>query len=1457
MKTALKLILFICLAGLRFTIAKDLTVDASLTAVSGTAYPSLAEAVSSLVNAGGFLIEPTNTITLLASTLTVTQTFPGHFVGGTGMESLLIQYESTPDTITQTSDCSLLPTVVISSNKYVDIPGLFNLTIVGLNIQYQGSVYLNRIYQSGHVMFSRFCFNNSEPDYADLTATLPSEWNKTFDIAYVYNVTITNGVYFYDGFKTLMIMVESQLTLSSMVFVPLSTMHDQFSAAIQVTGSPFTTNVNLFQTQISCFSTEVAMPAILNAGYINNVIISGFTVDNCHINGSTKNQTFLTVFGAFNVQFDDFTFNNVTFGNNSGHAMVFLAGVKNMTVSNFQINGLNISGHVNGDFLFYINDFAPEPFFYPMEVRFINLTFNNCWLYSNIMIFNFLFTYPMNYGLLQMQNISVSNLEIFWGCFFVHFVIVEPTVYSTLLDFPTIIIDNIAFNGYNSLQYGSLFFVISDPTPNLRINCEEIFHIQISNVRLENIFFSDANFLLSERILVSISDLTATNLTLIAATLLQSSHTFVSTFLLTNSQLAGITLLGHSSIAISNITEATYPLEECHNNNNVSVSVATRPFIIYNTTFTNVYAELKSILFSSTNPMVIVQNNTFSQIILIDSNLFEVGRYLYFLNYGFFIDLITGTGRLYPLQPGGERIQISETVENSIFREHPDLQLLYENTRTSIGAYEPENAVFFLSVQDNSISMIQSIQNSGLVLLNNFPLDNGTVFVKNNMFMSVASNIDVNLFAGTYIKRLLVVNNTLSGVSLPGYLLSLSASYLQTLVIDSNTLTNTQQIGNFLVTAQGCGTILLNNNAAMNNYVENPFVSISCDVIDYKVEFLNSRFENIIQSSSSGVLETLNVISITTKTKSAIGSSQVSIENNFFKNISVNGEEGFTSDIYENSFIFILALDSTLALKNNTFDQITVVPQGNVFTFSIPTIDFTDTTFSNFQFWDQNGAFKMILFNLSMTNCTFESNIGLNSEGIGLMKLTNPTPKNPGTLLKVSISNCTFENNICPSSTVLYTKNSPIQLSMSDTNFRNNYITSAGGLLDFNNITNTSIEASNCIFEATEWDQSKYQELKVFSFQYPGSNVNLTVKDSLMTLGDQIVGNFIQVTNLQQVNLNITNFTLTTAATTTTTDTLNQFSMLVADNVNAILEDIKVSNVALSQVGLFILNCDMARNLNYLWNLQIRNSSFTGVNLTQGLITINSDEYMHQALDNLTVWIQNTTFENIDWSSNTGGIVTSTTSLIGKSQGSEYAITMMNCTFKNLKGVQGLIYDGVESEFNYILWLDNSHFDSLEASGGGALINPSSTLLSEISINTPLQIDTGIITFQITNCSMRDLIAQAGAVFSWQSQTRGITLILEDNSFENIAATLHGGIVFGIFEISNPEDVLIENTEIVLTVSLKNSFYKNISAQNGAIVCFAGAIQLLDLTIEGCTFESVNSSQNGGVIGLLSTLPEN
>ena len=1445
-----RLIFVLFLIGFPFAIGLDLIVDADIQSVNGTSYPSLSQAISALIQPDGSLRDTTNTITLKVSCLNVSQYFTSDSIIGTGIESLLIKYEGTPETVDLSATCSQLPTVVISSSYKINFQYMQNVTFVGLNIQYIASPTLSQILHSSNVIFSNFCFNNSEPDYPSLTSKPPSNYYITFNFKNVTNFTMTNGVYLIDALKTVSLTSVSQIKIHAIVYEFLSTTHASSQYALFADNPTyFDTNASITQIRFRCPPEPVMMPIVYRFLNINSGTMSGVSMSDCNFNQViTSYQRLMSVNGVKSFHMDNVSVFNISYARYYSQYFAVFTSVMNLTISNLEAENVTVPlpyYFIHSQFI-QIND-GTYGTAYPMNISLINWTISNWHLDQLHQIVLLILSNAKSYNGLQIQNISMSNCRCVWTNSFLAIEIPIPIAQTLTFNFPPITINDFKFEGSKMNGTKVFWFKHYYSTTFQYTEGTEIFRFLFSNITLRNNHFNTSTFVTADGFLVSISNLTGYNNNFTTSGGVYLSTSILSSFFLANSQLTDIRLSNQSALVLSNLTTRVWALEDTFEENTTIVFAETRPFIIYNNVFENITADVDSVLVASTNPMVIVQGNILKNVTLTNSDLFQLGKYqdFYTPKTLFYHIYSSSSYRLYNVYDA--EIRIFEAVEALIFLNSSVLQEIYNNTRTNIQSYEPENAIFFINVQDNIIESIQMKENSQLIILSDFQAENSSVTIINNTLLSISSDIEINLFFVSEIARLIVVSNNLLGISVAGYLLSFSTPYLDNLVIDSNSFSNIGTIGSYHIEAQKCDTILINNNTVQNSNPENPFISISCDAIDTGVTLQNSHFINITQSSRKRILQGLNLIAVTTKMDSNSGSNQIALMNNVFKNITVSVEEGFTKNVLENSFIFVMSIDSSLILKDNTFDEISITSQGNIFTISIPTIYFNDTKFSNFKYWDVNGAFNMIFYNLSISNCSFESNSGFNSNGAGLMKFSNPSPDTNA--LNVLVENCTFERNVGSYGTILSTLDTSIQLSMRQIYFVNNYVNETGGLLFFQNIFNSSMNITDCVFESGLGYLEGYLLLKVFTIHTPGQNVNLTLNHSIMTIGAGVEGSFVQVGNQHKVNLIVSNFTLTSALDST--DASKKFSIAIADNVDAIFEDLIVENLVIKEVGLFILNCNMAKNFAHHWMLQISKSSFKALNLSQGLLTINSDEYSKIALENLTILIQDTNFEQIGWSSSAGGIISSTTSLIGKSEGNEFAVTVRSCSFQSLTGMQGLIYNGVESNFNRVLWLDQSIFKSIEVTGGGALVNPSSSLLSTSSkINTSL---SGV-SFALTNCNVSKVNAQQGAIFYWESQTRGISIILENNYMENIVSTGNGGIISGSFQVSTPNEILMESNYV--SIILKNSSYKTISARNGTIIHSEITSQLLNITLEDCTFESITSLRNGGVIYMVSPSPD-
>ena len=81
-------------------------------------------------------------------------------------------------------------------------------------------------------------------------------------------------------------------------------------------------------------------------------------------------------------------------------------------------------------------------------------------------------------------------------------------------------------------------------------------------------------------------------------------------------------------------------------------------------------------------------------------------------------------------------------------------------------------------------------------------------------------------------------------------------------------------------------------------------------------------------------------------------------------------------------------------------------PDAGIMVLFIPSIIFSNSIFQNLLFGSVNGAFLMISESISITDCTFESNSGFQTDGAGLFKLSNAGLSE--SVVNVLFSDCIF-----------------------------------------------------------------------------------------------------------------------------------------------------------------------------------------------------------------------------------------------------------------------------------------------------------------------------------------------------------------------------------------------------------------------------------------------------------------
>lgn len=1436
----------------------DLIVDAGLTNQHGNIYPTLAQAFSALA-VGGLLIDSSNTITLKASCLGKNQYFPGfnknsanpqiHGVNSGTVSSSVnsggsihIRYENSPQSVNDKSICSQLPTLVLSDDSYFSLQNLDSVSITGLSIHYLADTNINRISNVKTLTFSNFCFNNTEPSNSLSNSSLNS-----FMISNVSKLSMTNGIYNYDSFKQVSITKVSETILDNIIFFTLSSSADRTYSALNITAdSSFAASLDVTNLKIICEPGKLVMPFYISTSEIDNVSISSMDITGCNFNGKgTNKQAAIFIARGKNLNVQAVTLQDLISGLNSYQSIFSVTSVEQSTFSDFKL--LNITMINMADFSSQIVLFSDVfiGYDYPMFGKFSGWSIANSNISSSTNIIHCYFGLFEDFGGMIVENFTIENTYFDWLTCFIDFQIAFP-INNTLNQKTAFVqLDNINITR-SVIKYsviGNFYFYYARCT---YLTGVENAHIKISNFRFHNNrVYQSAVIFQAESFLTSFSNIYVENNHISSSSSFYSSNNYLSSLLAKNLVVRNLTLEDHSAFASSNITGVREVKLESSMDAKPGVFAETRPFLIYNSSFEEITAEGGSYLFGSTNPMIVIQRNNFTNITLNHSGLFELGDYLdFFSTKSFFIECWRNA-HIY--NPTSRARLVFTAAEALIFQKDRDLQAIYNDARATIAGYDPENAITFIWVSENNFQALKTNRTSHLIHIFSFEIPNGTIAVFNNAFDGISAKNAMNFVGISNIFRGILALNKFSKINLPGIMFALTSSYFDNLYLDSNAVSFTEQLAFASISSGKCNRIHINSNNASNLKAEQTFMAISCDIIETKLMMQGSRFENISQVDTPRVLGSLNFISLTTKSPSSAGISSIIFQDNYFYNTTILNTQGYTQGIYQSSFIFILSIDSTFQSVNSTFDLITAAPKGSIMTLSLPRISFANSKFQNLSFGSIDGAFHAIFETISIKNCSFLTSKSLSAEGAGLFKLTNHNPQE--IVLIVDFKDNVFQENTAPHGTVLSVHDTPMLLYLNANAIANNQVTRFGGLIHLFNVSTSNLIITNTNFSQYEGYHVDYPSLTMIYFDYSGADIFVQMMNLRVKVTGDIVGGFVSVSGQHPVKILATNISYSVGSDLS----FPQFGLFKGDNFDATFTSLTVDQITLGPTGIFTIDANTAGKKNCSkWHLGIYNSAFNSMTLFDALIVVDADGYIPTALNNLSIQIQNIIVSNISWvSSTSNGVVRSTTPLIGKSQKrNDFAIVINNSTFAEMSGGSGLILHSVEPIFDAVAFVSNCVFTSLRATGPGAILNPSASLLRADHHMKPNDHERSL-SFYLTNNSFRDIHSQSGALLYWVSNTKGSTIFLEGNLFSRIHNSGYGGLIFGRY-FSNDTSTNL-TPESYVKVTLKNEHIERVMTErDGGIVYLEGATQLVNIEIVNATFEDIRSVGYGGIACLFS-----
>ena len=1450
--------------------AKDLLVDPNLSSANDPNYPSLSEALAALLT-GDSLIEATNTIRLSAACQTVPQFFLGTKIGPAGANggSISIVYEGTiPSAINSEDACNQLPILNLTDSSYINLADLTSFSISGVNIYFNGATNLNLINNVETVTFSNTCFNNSEAD--DISSLTGYNY---FHINKSATFTMTNGVYLFDERKKLMISEAAQVTIDSVAIIIGGEEVDGTLAAFDITSESSTqTKVNISKISITCDFDDghrIALPKVFWISNTQTVGISTLEMSNCTMRHPSGNQqSIIAVTNTTDFNMDDLTIDELSYGGMPNQKFCFVSAVYNTVITNVKITNSQLfyafdSKTFSG--MFYFTDEVPGSSYYPMLITLKGFFINGTQIQTLSKLFYYLFNNYENFGSLSLQDFTVNQCNLTDFGYFLYLQIQVTDVVdslSTLIKY--ISIGNFTFS--ENLVRDSVLAYFSLNSTNTK--AVEVVRLTVEGFNSTGNSIVSSQLLQVEGILTHLVDSQITDDVYFNQGYFYLSKQVVSTFLMRGMTISGVTLEAYSALASANNTAprgASFEGNFIYSNTYPkTVYVETRPFIIFQSTITNSKLLLGSTLFYSNCPEIAITESTFSQVNISDgSTLLTLGNYIPFIPAGAYYKESIYTDQTQPLT--AEFYTTFTQAEISIFmdydHDYSDFYYVLEYTRSLISYYSP---TFFIAVQWNNFESIIATKSNYLIFVTNFQIQGGGTGLTDNEFSDISSSDGVNIFGHMNSPVAIYEYNSLTGGNFIGYFFYFEASYFADIFFQRNSLSDSSNCGLYSIKADECDKVYFKSSSASDLQVVGTFVDIVCTKVTRNILLYSFDFENIHQAPVPGVLNALNFISVVSKKAADDTDSTVpfiEFYNCDFYNITMENSQYLTHEIYQSSLFYVVTMVGYMEFYSVYIESVVASPRGSLIVSTATKVKMVYSEFYTIGFGSNNGAIFALLQSFSMVDCYFEDNYGLNIDGAGLIKLINSDPSNA--ILDVSIETSFFRNNTAPYGAILYAQNTQLKLMIYWSWFLNNQVTKYGGLIELMNISNSEISSDWAEYYQNDGYLVTYPQLKIFSLESTGQNVSFTLTNTKIEVKGLVYGVLLSTEAFHKVQINANEINFIAESVGSSSNILvPKFGFLQADNFEAHITNFKADQVKLDGTPLFTINCNMALKLSYEWRLFLNESSFDGLVLSEAVFLITSDGYYISPLDNLTLNITTTAFNNIAWSKSSlspiaGGIIRSSTSLIGRtSPSTDFAIVVESCTFSELSGVTSLIFSTVESMFDSLLVIHSSIFTNLNTSSIGAIINPSTTKLSTFTSQLAGSVPRNN-SYQITLSNITNVQGKAGCLIYWTSEVRGLSVAVEDTTISNVTCAQEGGIFYMGNGPSTTLSELTDNNSITeehkVIVSSKKVTYQNVSAKSGGIFDLNGENRLFQINLETSNIENITVSQNGSIAQMSSS----
>lgn len=1340
------------------------------------------QAAFNLIYKTGALPGSDNTIILAASTANTIQPLQNIFINDTA-GGITILFENVPNTgFSQENDCDDLPIISISKQNQssVSLIGLTYFTLEGVHLLISDS---NLTLFSGIQNFSitHSCIMNN------YTAYLSDILTYNLQLDNISSMTFTNSFLHQRTRAGFHLQQGGQVTIQNITIclgdpgeLPAEAYYDHTfyilgNSRTNSTLSAFINNINVFCE--ASLSEPIATQAVFNVRMARDVVISDVQMHDCFFH-KMKNQTF-SVYYSYNVTLSNINITNMTlflnrfspdYSQNFGIVSCF--SCQHFSLSDFYYGNSYMNGSEDdqGEGL----DMITVDWYFPFTDRastiISNVTVENTPMLGKGTIVRLQNSNPKTYGDLLVNNITISNCSLGFGTII--------SILPNCRDNPgsrteTEIFPVQKLNVSNSYLYNTEVVRLANEYFNAYLN--ELYKVVLYDGILNHNVFNGTNQLEPFDVIggeLTIINLNASNNTL-SKCIFASDITKKSSFILINSSFSDLFIEEGASFLAYALSQTNFLyLDALYKNDTEKIfEIEFRPFMIVNCSFTNVALEAGAVFISSTNPMILLINNTFHNITSSSSSLVTLGGYI-------------------PLTSKPEGFSYGSTkqfIQDNILWSPGAIQWAFTESRNELFALKNNSQVpmYFVYVKNNVFFNVTTNEELRIIGVSNVALETSAVgFVSNTLeAIVVDSQNDFNVFGITEVNELFIVGNAFYNISGSNSIVKAKSTTIQNMLIDSNSISVISEGSGYALAGSTCATILLIRDIGSHVETQDTWISIECQELRNSISITDADYYNISIISNENRLNGAFFLKVHTQQVPDGAVGNFYIQRCSLTQIVIDkSKQLYTKDMF-NSPVIQLALSNTAAIiEENKFVNLKNDPVDSILCVSALNISFIDSIFQNMVFHEDSGGLYLVSSKVTFSNTTFLENHAQPGQGGGLIIFINPNQKTE--TIVVEVESCTFANN---AASLIACEDSALSLKTNNSIISNNCGLSTG-LIDIINAETSSLTFTRTKFQHDHtMSNSDCIYYDFIIIQYAANTVNLAFDDCLLNISDNFVGQLIVLNGNSQVLLDASKLHYFSAENSNQTSP-SSFGILKADRFVGTFSDLIVNSMDLSNTKLFSINCVKQNNASFFGQLVLRDSSFQDLRLESAhLIYIASEDVSQNDKCELQVQIHSTNFTNVTTKPNNKAngliIASELVSSLPRSNPDETFINISQCAFTNITSLTGGIYFGLPQYNGDSISIERSTFHSVKAYESGGIVhiqnpNTTTTTLSTSESSNRILVEEPNQQFSFTNNAFFNISAKHGGVLYANFSSPSTTMTLHHNKFENVTVDGRGGVLY-------------------------------------------------------------------------------